>query len=232
LIGKIKTTVKLTNTIQRISVYIGIITVYIFVSSIYFLISNYFTGGHEFLNITLNHDFTVFCFVFGGIIIQTLIPGYPQELLFIYSGMEFGILKGGLINWTAMVIAAQLSYEIARLSVTRGKHLRIISILNENSNKLQFIQNRGNFGLFVIRLIPFAPNDGLSYLAGTLNLPRKNYFFVSMVTFLPYAFLYSYAGSKNIDFINKSVLLEINIILLVLLISIGIIIKLKRSLRT
>jgi uncharacterized membrane protein YdjX (TVP38/TMEM64 family) len=201
------------------------------ISAIYLVISNYFTGRYEFINLKLHLDFTIFLIVFGGIIIQIFIPGYPQELLFIYSGMEYGFVMGGLINWIAMIFAAQLGYEIGRFSVEKGKKMSTISTFNDESSKFHIMHEKGNFGLIMLRLIPFAPNDGLSFLGGIVGLKRRNYFIVSIMAFLPYSFLYSYAGSQNADIINKSIIFTINVIILSLIIMAFLIYRLKNNFR-
>jgi uncharacterized membrane protein YdjX (TVP38/TMEM64 family) len=116
----------------------------------------------------------------------------------------------------AMVIAAQVSYEVGRASITGGKKIHSTFNRFQNSKLIQTLQKKGSSGLFITRLFPFAPNDGLSLIAGTIPLPRKKYFSISVIAFLPYSFFYAYIGTMDLKIIDRSIIFRINFILMLL----------------
>ncbi|MHA2274541.1 MAG: TVP38/TMEM64 family protein [Candidatus Kariarchaeaceae archaeon] len=201
---------------RKIGILAGNISLNLFVSAGFLIMAAYFTGRFSFPNVDEINQYSAFVFIFGGIIFQAFIPGFPQELLFIYSGLEYGFIIGGLINWSAMVIAAQVSYEVGRASITGGKKIHSTFNRFQNSKLIQTLRKKGNSGLFFTRLFPFAPNDGLSLIAGTIPLPRKKYFYISVITFLPYSFFYAYIGTMDLKVIDRSIIFRINVILIFL----------------
>ncbi len=174
--------------------------------------------------------FLSFALIFGGIIFQVFIPGFPKEFLLIQAGLVFGFFLGGLINWFAMIIAAQVGYEVVRRSIERGSNFNNLLIQYQNSKIIHKLNEKGNFGLFTIRLLPFAPNDVLSLISGALLLPRKGYFLVSVITALPYAFFFAYLGSIGSNYYNKTKLIQINF-LLILVSFLIIVIKRSRNVK-
>ncbi len=147
-----------------------------------------------------------------GVTIQVFLPGFPKEILLLESGLLFGVIGGTLVNWSAMIIAAQVGYEVVRHSVETGSKLSSILYRYQHWHLVNTLNQRGNHGLFLIRLIPNAPNDLLSLLSGGLLLPRRGFFLVSVVTALPYAFILAYFGSIGNEFINPANLLWGNLI--------------------
>ncbi|MHA2027799.1 MAG: TVP38/TMEM64 family protein [Candidatus Kariarchaeaceae archaeon] len=169
------------------------------------------------------HLYTNFALIFGGVILQVFLPGFPKELLLIQSGIVFGFLLGGLLNWLSMIIGAQIGYEVVRRSIEKGGKFHTLLIRYQHSRMIKTLNDKGNLGLFLIRLLPNAPNDLLSLIAGALILPRKGFFLVSVVTTLPYAFLFAYIGSISSNYFDDILLVKINIAVMVLsLVFIGI----------
>ncbi|MCE7735412.1 MAG: TVP38/TMEM64 family protein [Candidatus Heimdallarchaeota archaeon] len=159
-------------------------------------------------------------FILGGLIIQVFLPGFPKETLLFQSGASYGVLYGSIINWLGMVLGAQVAYEVVRRSVETGGKFSTLLVKYKDSKPVKYVEERGIKGLFVIRLIPNAPNDVLSLVAGALFLPRKGFFLVSIVTAIPYAILFAYLGHIGKDFISTTDLLFINSIFLLISISI------------
>lgn len=153
-------------------------------------------------------------FIIGGLIVQVFLPGFPKETLLLQSGADFGFYFGSLINWIGMVFGAQVGYEVVRKSVETGG--KFSNLLNDYKNLklVKYVENEGNKGLFFIRLIPYAPNDVLSLIAGALFLPRKGFLLVSMVTAIPYALFFGYLGNRGKDFVDTQTLFIVNFIFL------------------
>jgi len=154
------------------------------------------------------------------LIIQVFIPGFPKEILLIQAGSKYGLYWGSIINWIGMVFAAQVGYEVVRNSViTGGKFSKMIADYQQ-SKWLTKLEEKGNYALFFLRLIPYAPNDVLSLLSGSLLLPRRGFIIVSMITAIPYAIIFAYVGNFGASHWGESTVLLINFG--VLIISIGI----------
>lgn len=115
-----------------------------------------------------------------------------------------------------MVIGAQVAYEVVRRSVETGGRFSTLLKEYQDSKPVKYIEERGNRGLFGIRLIPNAPNDVLSLVAGALFLPRRGFFIVSIFTAIPYAILFAYLGDIGSDFISTGDILIINSLFLVI----------------
>ena len=155
-------------------------------------------------------------FILGGLIIQVFLPGFPKETLLFQSGANYGLLYGSIINWTGMVVGAQVAYEVVRRSVETGGRFSTLLQKYQDSKPVKYVEEKGIKGLFVIRLVPNAPNDVLSLVAGALFLPRKGFFLVSIFTAIPYAILFAYLGDIGKDFISTADLLLINSIFLLI----------------
>ncbi len=153
-------------------------------------------------------------FILGGLIVQVFLPGFPKETLLLQSGADFGFYLGSLINWVGMVFGAQVGYEVVRKSVETGG--KFSNLLNDYKNLklVKYVKDEGNRGLFFIRLLPYAPNDVLSLVAGALFLPRKGFLLVSMVTAIPYALLFGYLGDVGKDFVDTQILFIVNFLFL------------------
>ena len=128
-----------------------------------------------------------------GLIAQVLVPGFPKEPLLIIAGSYYGLIVGTMINWVGMILGAQLAYELAR----KGKMLWT----NEESSSIVTLhkgaEKYGLKFLFFLRIFPFSPNDVLSYGSGFIDLERKGYFKISLVTALPYAILFAWLGEES-----------------------------------
>ncbi|MCY3412577.1 MAG: VTT domain-containing protein [Candidatus Heimdallarchaeota archaeon] len=155
------------------------------------------------------------------LIIQAFIPGFPKETLLLQAGIIFGTLLGGILNWLGMVFAAQFAYEVVRRSVEQGGRYSSLISRYEQADFLIKLQKSGNIGLFVLRLLPFSPNDVLSLISGALKLPRRGFVLVSLITAIPYAFLFAYIGATGSKYIDQELLLHINGKLILLFLVIG-----------
>ena len=157
-----------------------------------------------------------FIIIMGAIIGQVFLPGFPKETLLLQAGIQFGLILGTILNWLGMVLAAQLAYEVVRRSITTGGKYSKLLEQYRDSKFLKQLEQRGNYGLFLIRLVPYAPNDVLSLLSGALCLPRKGFLIVSIITAIPFAVLFAYLGSVGNKFIDEALLRGINIAIMVI----------------
>jgi uncharacterized membrane protein YdjX (TVP38/TMEM64 family) len=145
---------------------------------------------------------------------QIFLIGYPKELLLLQGGSTFGILMGTFVNWCGMVLGAQLAYEIAR----KGSDFftKFYGTNITNNKYTSYLSSFGPVGLFYLRLLPITPNDLLSVAAGFIKMKRIYYIMISVVTAVPYAFVYAYFGALGI--ISDEMLKKFNLIILILFI--------------
>jgi uncharacterized membrane protein YdjX (TVP38/TMEM64 family) len=148
--------------------------------------------------------------ILGGLIVQVFLPGFPKETLLFQSGANYGLVTGSIINWIGMVVGAQVGYELVRKSIETSGQISQKMEQYQSSKMVKYVEERGNKGLFVVRLIPIAPNDVLSLIGGVLLLPRKGFFLVSVITAIPYAILFAYLGEIGKDFVNTQTMLIVN----------------------
>ena len=151
----------------------------------------------------------------GLLVFQVFIPGFPKETLLLSAGLNFGLFWGTVINWVGMILAAQLGYETVLYSIRVGGRFSTLLEEYQESKLVIYLQDKGNLGLFLLRLVPYAPNDVLSLLSGALLLPRKGFFAVSVITALPYALIFAYLGAISSEFVSQDTLWLINAFLFV-----------------
>jgi len=151
----------------------------------------------------------------GGLVLQVFIPGFPKETLLLQAGISYSVIGGTIINWLGMVLAAQVGYEVVLHSIQVGGRFSKLLETYQDSDSLQYLQQRGNYGLFFIRLVPYAPNDVLSLLSGGLMLPRRGFILVSMITALPYAFVFAYLGDLGSSVLGRQTVWLINLTMMV-----------------
>ena len=154
-----------------------------------------------------------------SLILQIFIPGFPKEVLMLQAGISYGWFIGGIINWVGMVIGAQVAYETMAFLESRGsKHVMYLQKFEENYY-VKRLRKDGNYALFVFRLVPYAPNDLLSLASGFIRLPRRGFFLTSVITAVPYAFVFSYLGELGSEYIpDPDLLIYVNLALAILLV--------------
>ena len=120
------------------------------------------------------------------------IPAVP--ILTASSGYLFGLLPGTATCLFSAVVAASISFVIGRTCL-RG-YVESVLADNPKFRAMDRAIDKGGFKLMLItRLSPLFPFALSNYLFGASSIQFPNYFFGTVLGFLPGTFAYVYAGS-------------------------------------
>ncbi|MHA2100395.1 MAG: TVP38/TMEM64 family protein [Candidatus Kariarchaeaceae archaeon] len=145
--------------------------------------------------------------IIGTLVLAVFLFGFPREAVMIFSGYQFGLLIGSIINLFGMFVGAGFGYLI-------GSHGRTKV---ENTSKTVYMKYQRAFeengikALTALRLTPFSPHDTISIISGFIKLNQKLFFLISFFSFMPYALLWSFVGETFFDQIIAIVPTDYNI---------------------
>lgn len=135
----------------------------------------------------------------------------PITVMFISGGLIFGTIRGSLYTLIGLMIAASISFVLARRfnkffkKVLGNKYLNRISSLSND----QVIR-----GLFIMRVSPGVPFDPISYGAGISHITYEQFFIGTLLGSTPKVILYTFIG----DQIEGGFSIQILIIFIILLV--------------
>ncbi len=114
------------------------------------------------------------------------------------AGLLFGVARGMLLVYPALILAGMLSFGISR-SLARDWVAQRIA----NRPKFLAVDNaiaRGGFKMvLLLRMSPVSPFGFLSYSLGLTRVRLRDYFFGTLLGAVPGTALYVYAGSALKD---------------------------------
>lgn len=130
----------------------------------------------------------------GMLIVQVvvaLIPGGPFEVA---AGYAFGVVKGTIICSLGITIGSMIVFALVRkfgrsfieLFFSKEK-IDSVKVFNSNDKSIMLF--------FLLMLIPGAPKDLLSYLAGLSTMRVDTWFLITLVGRLPFILLSVMSGS-------------------------------------
>lgn len=126
-------------------------------------------------------------------VLQVIISPIPGNITGLVGGAAFGWLGGFLLNGSGIVIGSIIAFFLAR-ALGQGIVVRLIG--KEIFNKYNTIfQGRFLFGLFLLFVFPFFPDDALCFLAGLSSLPFPVFLMLIVVGRLPGMFVAALAGA-------------------------------------
>lgn len=106
----------------------------------------------------------------------------PNILLIVISILSYGPVWGGLLAWFGIFLASTVGYFIGNKLSPVVVH-RFVSSKTQNKLK-QFIREYGVKAIIVLRLSTFS-NDGLSLVAGLLNMRYRRFITATMIGITP-----------------------------------------------
>jgi len=131
----------------------------------------------------------------GLMVLQAISPiPIPALLVTITNSFLFGPLLGGLLSILSANIAAMVCFSIGRLF---GE--QIVERLVSEKTKARIDQLAGTHGtsaVFVARLVPIVPFDGVSYLCGIGRVRAVPFFFATLLGQAPAAMTYSFLAQE------------------------------------
>lgn len=124
------------------------------------------------------------------IILQMFLIVFPSWLPIIVAVMAYGFWWGVLISLSGIVIASTLGYFIG----LKLKGVLLKKILGEKKmEKMDFwIQNYAFGTVVLFRISPYLSNDGISFIAGMVDMNYKKFMMATLVGIIPLAFAVGY----------------------------------------
>jgi uncharacterized membrane protein YdjX (TVP38/TMEM64 family) len=123
---------------------------------------------------------------------QTTISIIPSQVTTIVAGFLFGPIWGGIYSLIGVTLGSETIYS---LSKKYGKKLAL-KLFNpvEIAHFQHFFKQKGNWSIFLARIMPFFPNDLVSFTAGLIGIKRKDFHLYSTFGFIPQIVLFSLIG--------------------------------------
>ncbi|MBI4980171.1 TVP38/TMEM64 family protein [Candidatus Woesearchaeota archaeon] len=146
--------------------------------------------------------------------LQSTVSIIPGQVTTIAAGFLFGPIWGGIYSLIGVTLGSETIYSISK---KYGKKLAL-KIFNpiEMAHFQHFFKQKGNWSIFLARIMPFFPNDLVSFTAGLIGIKRKNFHLYSTLGFIPQIILFSLIGwglSPDTAQITLAVLVAVVILL-------------------
>lgn len=126
-------------------------------------------------------------------VLQVIISPIPGNITGLVGGAAFGWLTGFLLNGSGILLGSIIAFYLAR---ALGQTIVVRLIGQEVFNKYNNIfQGKFLFGLFLLFLFPFFPDDALCFLAGLSSLPFPIFLILILIGRLPGMLVAALAGA-------------------------------------
>lgn len=124
------------------------------------------------------------------IILQMFLIFFPSWLPTIIAVLAYGFWQGVLISLTGILIASTIGYYV-------GTHLKepILKRIfgKKKLNQMDFWIHNYSFGTVVLfRISPFLSNDGISFIAGMVQMGYKKYILATLLGIVPLTLAIAY----------------------------------------
>lgn len=142
----------------------------------------------------------------------------PASVMMMVSGFLFGLSKGFLAVWLAVVLASTAAFWIAR-KLARPMIERRLATRPSFTAIDRAIRRKGFYVVLLTRLILLLPFPALNYSHGLTDVRLRDYLAATMIGMVPAIFLFVYLGtlaSDVADIMNGQVTLEDNQLLAVI----------------
>ncbi len=143
---------------------------------------------------------------------QTIVKFIPSGAVEIVSGYAYGAVLGVIYCLLGNILGS-----IAILSLTKrfGKKFAYIFLNSKNTKIQKFFQN-GNKAyplIFIIYLIPGTPKDGLTYVAGLMQIKTVPFLIITSIARIPSIFSSTFCGATlaNKQFFISGIIFAVTI---------------------
>lgn len=125
---------------------------------------------------------------------QTILAFLPSVALMVVAVVSFGPIKGGLVAWGGLLLAASLGYVIGRsFSVVTVDHL----IGSKTERKVEsFIDNYGIWAIIAARISPVFSTDAVSIAGGLVKMNYVAFIGATAAGTLPLTILIAWLGEE------------------------------------
>jgi uncharacterized membrane protein YdjX (TVP38/TMEM64 family) len=120
--------------------------------------------------------------IIAAMVFQMFLFFIPNILLILISILSFGPVWGGLLAWFGIALASTVGYFIGNKLSPVIVH-RLVSKKTQETLR-EFIRTYGMKAIVVLRLSSFS-NDGLSLVAGLLNMSYRRFIIATIIGITP-----------------------------------------------
>jgi len=107
------------------------------------------------------------------LVLQVFLAFIPGQALMIVNGYVFGFWKGLLITWSALVLAGEVAFWLAR---RYGRPLTARFVAPEALQRWDGYAFSQSIPFYVVTmLLPLFPNDAMCYVAGLTPMPWRRF---------------------------------------------------------
>ena len=198
---------------KNIKIWIGFVYLILLTAFLYFLFSkfsikeittyNFIKSNSEYLvSLRESNLFLVsITFVIFGVFWISVLLGFGS-ILVLASGFIFGTLIGTVIALITLTLGSSLAYIIANFffqDLVKEKFANRFKFLEEKIKTNEF------FIIFLVRIIGGTPIQLQNIMPVLFNIKLKNFFFASLLGFVPQVYIFSALGSGLEKQIEKNI---------------------------
>jgi len=198
---------------KNIKIWIGFVYLILLTTFLYFLFSkfsikeittyNFIKSNSEYLvSLRESNLFLVsITFVIFGVFWISVLLGFGS-ILVLASGFIFGTLIGTVIALITLTLGSSLTYIIANFffqDLVKEKFANRFKFLEEKIKTNEF------FVIFIVRIIGGTPIQLQNIIPVLFNIKLKNFFFASLLGFVPQVYIFSALGSGLEKQIEKNI---------------------------
>lgn len=162
--------------------------------------------------LAIGHNELIVLVIFALFAIKTFIPFATIPALCVLSGMVYDPMPALIINVIGYSIMLVLRYYFGK----RYGGGNAYKLLSKNSLSRRLIDYHGNgnpWVLFILRSIPGLPTNPVSQIYGAIGFKFSKYMIISVLSFLPKIFSYTFIGAYVFDPLSLPFFLPIIILL-------------------
>lgn len=149
-------------------------------------------------------------------VVQVVLAPIPGVAVGVAGGFLFGFWGGFLLNLTGIILGSLIAFSFARWL---GKPLVDKFVGGKTASFLEKVaSSKGIRGIALVYLLPFLPDDALSFMVGLTKISFRNFFMIVTLCRTPGVLVASLTGAGliNLPFIFWAVVGVIAILLLVI----------------
>lgn len=143
--------------------------------------------------------------------IQVIFSAIPGTILSVAGGYVFGPWLGTVYNLIGTMIGSLFVFWLTR---RYGRRLAESFIHEKEMRHMdRFFQRQGALPLIIIRMIPFFPNDAVSFFLGLTKVSYWRYAWTSFIGFLPQFIILNMLGAEMQDGLGSPLMIILTVIM-------------------
>lgn len=162
--------------------------------------------------LSIGYNEIIVLVIFALYAIKTFVPFATIPAMCVLSGMVYDPLPALIVNVIGYSIMLVLRYKFGQ-KYGGGNAYRL---LRKNRMSRAFIERKGNgnpWALVILRSIPGLPTNPVSQIYGAMGFNFSKYMLISVISFLPKLFSYTFIGVYAFDPLSLPFFLPIIILL-------------------